>query len=372
VTIVFPIDEHDQQGALRRSRGRMAAMRDLHCPVDDARVFFENDLCLSCGAGLGFEPTSFRMVSVVDPDGTTSAEWARCANAGLAACNWVVPAADAGALCRSCSLTRTRPPDDDVEAHRWFLDAEAAKRRLVAQLLDLGLPVVGFTEDPEHGLAFDLLSSQLDRVTIGHEDGLITLDLAEADDARRERVRDELGEAYRTVLGHFRHEVGHYYWMVLVRDRNRLEWFRARFGDERVDYGDAVASHYGGDGPTGWEEEHVSAYATMHPWEDWAETFAHYLHIRDSLQTAAETGLRVDVPDGPTVDPSVADVDHGPVRRMVDEWIHLAAALNALNRSMGAHDLYPFVLSPTVIDKLAHVDRVVREAATGRAAGVRR
>ena len=338
-------------------------MRDLHCPVDDARVFFENDLCLSCGAGLGFDPASFAMVAVTLPDGSGSSEWVRCANAERAGCNWVVPAAEAGSLCRSCSLTRTRPPDGDVESHDWFLEAEAAKRRLVAQLIDLGLPVVGFADDPDDGLAFDLLSSQFDQVMIGHEDGLITLDLAEADDARRERAREELGEAYRTVLGHFRHEVGHYYWMVLVRDRDRLEEFRARFGDERADYGGALDSHYGGSGPQGWEAEHVSAYATMHPWEDWAETFAHYLHIRDSLQTAAETGLRIDVPDGPTVDPTVEHADHGPFRRLVDEWIVLAGALNAINRSMGAHDLYPFVLSPAVIDKLAYVDRQVRDAA---------
>src|SRR5690606_30936992 len=192
---------------------------------------------------------------------------------------------DAGSLCTSCTLPRTRPADDDAEGHGWFLEAEAAKRRLVAQLYDLGLPVVGFTEGPD-GLAFDLLTSHFDQVTTGHEDGLITVDLAEADDAHRERVRHELGEAYRTVLGHFRHEVGHYYWMVLVRDGGHLEEFRRRFGDERVDYGDAMQSHYGGDGPTGWQDEYVSAYATMHPWEDWAETFAHTLHILDALQTA--------------------------------------------------------------------------------------
>ena len=336
-------------------------MRALHCPTCRSLVFFENDRCLTCGTALGFEPTHFTVVAV-DGAGSAPSPWARCANAAVATCNWVVPAEAAGALCRSCALTRTRPADDDLESHAWFVEAEAAKRRLVAQLLDLGLPLVSFADDAADGIGFDLLTSRFDQVTTGHEDGLITVDLAEADDAHRERVRHELGEAYRTVLGHFRHEVGHYYWMVLVERGGHLDEFRARFGDERADYGDALDAHYGGAPPTGWEDGHVSAYATMHPWEDWAETFAHYLHIRDTLQTAAETGVKVEAPDGTVADPA-RDAEDGPFRAVVDEWITMAAALNALNRSMGAPDLYPFVLTPTVIEKLAMVDRRVREAA---------
>jgi hypothetical protein len=200
-------------------------------------------------------------------------------------------------------------------------------------------------------------------VMIGHEDGLITLDLAEADDAHRERVRADLGEAYRTLLGHFRHEVGHYYWMVLVRDGGHLEEFRERFGDERADYGQAVSAHYGTDESSGWEDEHVSAYATMHPWEDWAETFAHLLHIRDTVQTAIESGVSVtDAREGERV--PAPGVEEGPFDELVDQWIVLSGALNMLNRSMGEPDLYPFVLAPTLIDKLAYVDRLVRDART--------
>ena len=339
-------------------------MRSLHCPTCHARVYFENDRCLTCGTALGFEPGSFTMAPTSSPIGGGGAPgdptgWVACANRAVATCNWVVPADAAGSLCRSCSLTRTRPSDGDVEGHRWFVEAEAAKRRLVAQLLDLGLPVVGFAEKPE-GLGFDLLTSRFDAVTTGHEDGLITVDLAEADDAHRERVRNELGEAYRTVLGHFRHEVGHYYWMVLVRDGGHLDDFRRCFGDERVDYDAAMRAHYRGPAPFGWENTHVSAYATMHPWEDWAETFAHTLHILDALQTAAATGLTVisrDVPGG-VVAPG--DVEGRPFDLVVEQWIPLAAALNALNRSMGEGDLYPFVLSATVIEKMAFVDRLVR------------
>ncbi len=342
-------------------------MRSLHCPTCHARVYFENDRCLTCGTALGFEPGSFTMVPPSSPNlagrapgGPAGSEtWVPCANRSVANCNWVVPSSAAGALCRSCALTRTRPGDGDTEGHRWFVEAEAAKRRLVAQLLDLGLPVVGFAEKPE-GLGFDLLTSRFDAVTTGHEDGLITVDLAEADDAHRERVRNELGEAYRTVLGHFRHEVGHYYWMVLVRDGGHLDEFRHCFGDERADYDAAMRVHYGGPAPAGWENTHVSAYATMHPWEDWAETFAHTLHILDALQTAAATGLTVISRDVPGIVVAPGDTEGRPFDQVVEQWIPLAGALNALNRSMGEADLYPFVLSPTVIEKLAFVDRLVR------------
>jgi hypothetical protein len=334
-------------------------MRHLSCPNCGEPVFFENDVCLSCQTPIGFDPDHFSMVAVAyddDPSGLR-----HCANAQRDGCNWVVPPGVTG-LCRSCTLTRTRPPAGDDAAHAGFVEAEAAKRRLVAQLIDLGLPIVPFSDD-EEGLGFDLLSSRFDQVMIGHEDGLITLDLAEADDSHRERVRADLGEAYRTLLGHFRHEVGHYYWMVLVRDGGHLEEFREKFGDERVDYGQAVSAHYGSDGPTGWEETHVSAYATMHPWEDWAETFAHLLHIRDTIQTAIESGVSVtDARDGEQV--PAPGVEEGPFDELVHQWIALSGALNMLNRSMGEPDLYPFVLAPTLIDKLAYVDRLVRDART--------
>jgi hypothetical protein len=329
-------------------------------------VYFENAVCLTCGTPLGFRPDTFEMVPVGTADGT----WERCANTTVAGCNWVVPSGEGGTtLCRSCSLTRTRPADDDGEGRSWFVEAEAAKRRLVAQLFDLGLPIVGFDE-ADDGLGFDLLSSHFDEVVTGHEDGIVTVDLAEADDAHRERVRQELGEAYRTVLGHFRHEVGHYYWTVLVEGTDAIDGFRAVFGDERADYGEAISSHYGGGPPVGWEATHVSAYATMHPWEDWAETFAHLLHLRDTLQTAGESGVMVIDPDGATAAPPRAD-DGGAVDggfdSMVQEWVGLARALNELNRSMGEPDLYPFVLAPAVIAKLAFVDRLVRDAALAAA-----
>ena len=262
---------------------------------------------------------------------------ARCCEPGTAACNGVVEAGRGA--CPICALTRTRPADDDAEGLLAFVKTEAAKRRLVYQLLDLGLPVVPWMDGGD--LAFDLLSSRYAPVTTGHADGVITLDLAEGDDAHREAVRADLGEPYRTLLGHLRHEIGHYYWQSLVGEPPAVETFRALFGDERADYAAAVRRHYAREQGQEWGAEYVSAYATMHPWEDWAETFAHYLHVRDVLQTSHAYGLSVD--GGPTDD--VADAGTG-IEELVAEWLPLSYGLNAVNRSMGKDDLYPFVLTP--------------------------
>ena len=302
-----------------------------------------------------------------------------CANAAPAGCNWLVgsdPADHPDGLCRSCELTRTRPADGDLPGLEAFAKAEAAKRRLVFQLDEIGLPIVRRRDDPHRGLAFDLLSSRAAPVTTGHDSGLVTLDLAESDDAYRERTRQYLGEPYRTLLGHFRHEVGHYYWMMLVRDAGHLGPFRALFGDEREEYQACLDRHYEQGAPADWRERHVSAYATMHPWEDWAETFAHTLHIRDTLQTAASFGLLVAGPlDERTGrrDPALATIPlpdepaTGGFDGIIADWLPLTYALNAVNRSMGRDDLYPFVLAPTVIDKLTYVHGRIQET-TGHAA----
>ncbi len=247
-----------------------------------------------------------------------------------------------------------------------FVNAEAAKRRLIFQLDDLGLPVVPRNDALGAGLAFDLLSSVTQKVITGHDDGVITLDLAEADDEHREQVRLRLNEPYRTLLGHFRHEIGHYYWPLLVNEPTTLEACRILFGDDRADYAEAVEKHYGEEAePLGWTDTCISEYATMHPYEDWAETFAHYLHILDTLQTARSFGLSTPISNGLEV-PSIGPSD--PTRpdfsrtfgELVDHWLEMSYALNQVNRSMGRDDLYPFVLAPTVVRKLAFVDQMVR------------
>lgn len=332
-------------------------MRAFTCDHCGQLLFFENSLCLRCSTPAGFEPSRLQLVSLIEGRPQT-AGLRPCANATLAACNWMLEEHDPGPLCRSCRLTRTRPADSDSVGLLAFAKAETAKRRLLFQLLDLGLPIEA------DGLGFDLLSGRHGPVVTGHADGVVTIDLAESDDAQREERRVEMGEPYRTMLGHFRHEIGHYYWPVLIERTDALERARALFGDARLDYDEALNRHYQAGPPADWAERFVSAYATMHPWEDWAESFAHYLHIRDTLQTAASFGLLVTGPQE-TRDPALVAVPRATpaepeFEEIVDRWLPLTYALNAVNRSMGRDDLYPFTLAPTVIDKLALVHQSVQ------------
>jgi hypothetical protein len=330
------------------------------CPVCDYLVRFESRVCLHCASELGFDPSrqKLRALTPADPP----ANLARCAQSSRIGCNWL--ASGEGELCWSCQLTRTRPSDGDGDAIAELAVAEAAKRRLLFALAELELPVTGWYERPG-GLGFDLLSSAQTNVLTGHSDGIITLDLDETDPAHREQVRVRLGEPYRTVLGHFRHEVGHYFQPILVPAQSSQEArCRELFGDEREDYERSMDRYYKAGAPAGWEQRFVSAYATMHPWEDWAETFAHYLHIRDALETAASYGVRSDGPSIETADS--APLQSRPaeatktIRAMLDAWLPLTYALNAVNRSMGIADLYPFVLSSEIEDKLAFIDSLVR------------
>lgn len=331
-------------------------MRDFACPHCGQRLAFENSVCLSCGSSIGFD-LALRDFAVLGPDRETVVGPARqmCANLNLAGCNWLVPAGLA-ALCRSCSLTRTRPDDVDP-ALPAFAEAEAAKRRLVVELIELSLPINDRVADPERGLTFDLLSSQVQPVITGHDDGVITLDLAEGDDVHREQLRVSMEEPYRTLLGHLRHETGHYFFFVLAEAGPARTEFENLFGDPDLDYQQALDRHYSQGAPQGWEQKYVSSYATMHPAEDWAETFAHYLHIRDTIDTAAAFGF---APAGATASHPLAG-DAG-FDRMIELWLPLAWSLNMINRSMGHRDLYPFVLPPVVLDKMRLVHRVVAES----------
>jgi hypothetical protein len=236
---------------------------------------------------------------------------------------------------------------------------------LIYSLLRAGLPLVPKAEDIARGLAFDIKAdSDAERVLTGHAAGLITLNLAEADPLARERARLAMNERYRTMLGHFRHEVGHYYWDRLVRDGGQLDAFRERFGDEQEDDDEALRRHYGDTPPADVTDTHISSYAAAHPWEDWAETFAHSLHLLDTLDTAHHFGFTAALPAdaGPA---EIADFD-----LLMDEWMELTVALNALNHSMGLPDAYPFVISPAVRAKLELVHRLVRQAAEAPAVDV--
>lgn len=319
-------------------------------------VFFENSTCGVCGRSLGFDPERMRIHSLESTsDNTfrsldTGESFRYCSNHDdYALCNWLIPAHEGVPRCRGCGLNRTIPNlGEPINLKRWQ-ELEKAKKRLLYSLYSLDLPV--HTPIP-FSLVFDFIecesagTGQPPRFT-GHLDGVITLNAAEADHVHLETTRQQLNEPYRTLLGHFRHEIGHFYWAYLTAGEQPLMQFRALFGDERIPYRQALDSYYEQGSISQWSTQYISAYASSHPLEDWAETFAHYLHMQDSMQTAGEFGLLPGYP-------------WSGFEQRLNDWIQLGVAANELNRSMGLPDLYPFVIPPSVRGKLEFIERVIR------------
>lgn len=353
-------------------------MQTFICDSCSQLLFFENLVCIRCRHALGYSAPDGAILTLEplrqDDQGrqvyreiTESDEepgYRYCANtARYNACNWLVPADSEEALCRSCLLTEVLPPLTDEKRRLRWIRVEAAKRRLLFSLLGLGLPVVGRIKDPELGLSFRFEESTPEKpVMTGHANGVITMNMAEANASFRENAKEKLGEAYRTVLGHLRHECGHYYWERLVRmDGEMVDRARELFGDERSSYQEAIDRHYESGPPAGWHSEYISAYATMHPWEDWAETWAHYLHMVDTLETASSYEVAVKSPRQLSGQrrrrPAGRDLDG--FEKIFHRWYSLTFALNGLNRSMGLADLYPFTISDRVKEKLRLVHQVV-------------
>ncbi|WP_123371266.1 putative zinc-binding metallopeptidase [Cellulomonas sp. PhB150] len=331
-------------------------MRQFSCPRCSSALAVDSLTCGACGLEVGLHPPTRTVRAApeqgIDVDGTW---WFRCANRRWD-CSWLTAGDSGSGQCFSCRLTRTRPSADDTLALEKLATASASKRRLLVQLAELGLPVTPWYERPG-GLGFDLLSSRTNgsRVVIGHANGIVTIDLAETLDAHREQLRVSLGEPYRTMLGHFRHEVGHYYQWVLVEQTGWIDECRELFGDERASYADAIARHYRTGAPRGWTEGYISEYATMHPWEDFAECWAHYLHMTDTLTTAAAAAMRLGdevVPRATYGDATMADV--------LTDWRPVSTFLDSANRAMGKSDLYPFAIVEQVARKLDFVHRVVQ------------
>ncbi len=351
------------------------------------QIFFGNSLCLGCNAPLGYEPAlgELRALEPGDSEGLwklagasedSAAQYRRCANLSSASgCNWIVAAAEPDGnqqtFCTSCRLDRTIPDLSITANQEAYRKISIAKRRLVSFLISLHLPVASkISEDPENGLAFDFLQPGSEGVTVmtGHSNGIITVNMEETVDATRERIRTAMHEPYRTLLGHLRHETGHYYWDRLVAGTQWLEGFRSLFGDEQQDYAAALQAHYDQGPPAGWQERFVSAYASAHPWEDWAETWAHYLHMLDTFDTALSFGLDPEV----TVELEVEafgeealfptpDPDGPSFLHFLNSWVRLTAVLNELSRAMGLPDFYPFVTSRGAAAKLYFVHLVIRE-----------
>src|SRR5258708_7569048 len=318
-------------------------MKIFHCDHCGHLLFFENTECVSCRLRVAYLP-DVRLIASLEPDGperwrsplpkAAHAGYRLCRNDKIErVCNWAVRADDENALCESCRITRIIP-DLTQSAHRvaWYR-LEVAKRRLLFTLIELGLPITSRSDDPAHGLVFDFLAddpSGAPPVLTGHTTGVITVNIAEADDAERERRRAAMREPYRTLLGHMRHESGHYYWNHVIGAASDIEPFRSRFGDERTDYAISLRRYYEEGAPADWQERFVSAYAAAHPWEDWAETWAQYLHMVDTLETAEACGLsltprRRDEPSAPAIPPP-ASPQPAAVDPPIDSWVPLTYA----------------------------------------------
>jgi len=355
-------------------------MRLFTCGACDGTVFFENVRCTQCGHSLAYLPDVRRVSAIVPAEGDDPSlvivkgspadgqRYRLCANsADFGICNWAIHEGDDNPLCECCRLNDTIPDLSKPENLSAWKQLELGKHRLFYSLSKLGLPVESAAER-KNGLIFKFMEDAPDgslKVFTGHNDGEITINISEADDPFREKLRKQLGEGYRTVLGHFRHEIGHYYWDRLVKDTPWHTPCRAMFGNEEASYEEAVKNHYANPPPADWPLHFVSSYATMHPWEDWAETWAHYLHMVDTLETARGYSLVIrpkPVGSAPKATIAARSIDFDDFDDLLRGWVPLTVALNSLNRSMGLIDPYPFVLSSDVIEKLRFVHDVVEYA----------
>ena len=335
-------------------------MRQFFCDCG-APVYFENDFCLNCNSALGYDPHRNDMVTLADwgegvfrdKDGNA---YRYCANGEeFGVCNWLRPANADHELCLACQFNRTVPNQSRPENQERWQVLERAKKRLIYTLSQLNLPLLNGWADPERGLLLDFIEDARSSdefpetfVTTGYLGGLITINTLEADDVARTAARDEMRESYRTVLGHLRHESGHYYWSLLDADEALLAQFRGLFGDERQDYRAALDRHYAEGPPEDWRQRFISAYASSHPSEDWAESWGHYLHIFDALDTAWAHGLL----GTPPSDLSMAE--------RLAAWTRISLTLNELNRSVGRGDAYPFVINESAAEKLELIELAIR------------
>lgn len=351
-------------------------MKSFHCNHCEQVVFFESVGCINCGRLLAYLPDRDAMGALEQAGegqwiyrargsekSSGEVRYRLCVNYQQAnVCNWAVTAEEDNEACVSCRLTQPTPElSEQTHRQAWFR-LETAKRRLVYTLKQLQLPLLSKDVDAEHGLAFQFKAETPDQPALtGHANGLITINIAEADDAIREQRRANLQEAYRTLLGHFRHESGHYYWDRLISGTEHSEGFRALFGDEQRDYAASLQKHYEQGAAPDWQANFISAYASSHPWEDWAETWAHYLHMIDVTETAVSCGLtlRPRHPNDPLLEADPKLIRRRRFEAVIDAWFSVTYVLNNLNRSLGQQDAYPFVLSAPTIEKLRFVHQVV-------------
>lgn len=353
-------------------------MRIFQCQSCQSPVYFENTTCLSCGHALAYQSTYEKLVSLqrqgndwawILNDGQS---YRYCKNYQYQACNWLVASDHLQEYCEACQLNKTIPNLNSASNLQAWRQLEVAKRRLIYSLKRLRLPIRSKEYPTSLGLAFDFLSANDPTannrpVRTGHANGLITINLAEADPVHRERIRKKLSEPHRTLIGHFRHEIGHYYWELLIRNQeDKRSQFSTLFGDASQDYSAALATYYQNGAHPNWQQTYISTYATAHPWEDWAETWAHYLHIMDTMETGYSFGL--------SLDPKILDnsslskrIHFDPYEEndfdiIFDTFIPLTFALDSFNRGMGLPDVYPFVVAPLVKEKLGFIHDLILQS----------
>lgn len=368
-------------------------MRLYECDHCGQTIHFDNRTCVNCGYRLAFVPELLEMHALEQDqqDGATQplatdATWhlfsnqnhkvRLCENAAIDVCNWTVLADDPHPFCPACRHNRLVPDASTEEGLNQWRRISQAQRHLFYSMMRWNLPRINRDEDAVGGLVFDFLVDEIQpdgtvkAAMTGHENGLIAIRAAEADDATREQIRVSMNEPYRTLLGHFRHETGHYIWDRLVRDGGRLDAFRAVFGDETADYGEALKRNYEVGPPPDWQQFYVSTYASSHPWEDFAESFAHYIHIVDTLETARSYGMSIEPRRHEELAAEVAFDPYAAsgAEQLVSAWVPFSLALNSIHRSMGVPDLYPFILAPAVVAKLQFVHQLIHDHMANAAA----
>ena len=376
-------------------------MKTFKCSCKDHQIlFFESNECDACSRTVGLDG-NFDKVEPYDLD-EKSGEYFKKAqpeirfqkcdnNAEYEACNGMVnlnnfsPSSIEGeVLCFGCRFNETIPNLNVVEHIPLWKKMETAKRRALYTLKALSLPLQNINQDPDGGLSFDFTTDRdvndhfitklknSKTVFTGHDSGHITINLAEANDVARSQTKLAMGERYRTLLGHFRHELGHYYFDKLIAGSpEKHALCKKYFGDDELDYQEALDKHYKNGSPENWSEEFISQYATMHPYEDWAETWAHYMHIMDTLETAKNFSITGSTPGNSADAEEVEDLNlpqgaslfsaQTSITSVLDTWIDFAVILNSLNRSMGMSDAYPFILTKPVRTKLSFIHYAIHD-----------
>jgi hypothetical protein len=343
-------------------------MRTFQCGNCGNQLFFDDSVCMRCNRDVGWCPVCEAITDVTTNSGAfrcsgCNTPVVKCFNyASHNVCNRFVASDRAegsqgktseGVFCDCCRFNRTIP-DLSVKGNqeKWYL-LEAAKRRTMYDLTMLGFPFGTEKDGVKPGLLFDFKGDSIperlyremvggQKIFTGHVNGVITINIQEADSVERERLRVNMNEARRSLLGHFRHEFGHYMWDVLVKDRREGD-FVALFGNHHdPDYDVALKNYYEKGPKPDWQFNYVSAYATMHPWEDFAETFLVYLDMTSALDTACHGRL---IPEAPLTDVEV----------MVNSYQELGIALNEMNRSIGLPDFLPEAMPVPVRDKLRFI-----------------